>query len=223
LSQADKPNTASHRLLSSRQLWLVALMTLLWVLIAVLLLALLSTSLTIYPGVLVFATTALLMVLLIQRFAGSPLHNLNLNACQGRWLLLAVMLAVLFWWADHSITVWLDAHEQQLLQQQWRNQQAAYLSWTVLLGTVVLAPLAEELMFRGLLFNALSRHFNATYVVIITAVLFALIHFNWPAMISVLAGGLLYGWLRLRSGSVLPALLAHVIHNAMTYVLYAAV
>ncbi|MFC3193504.1 CPBP family intramembrane glutamic endopeptidase [Marinicella sediminis] len=180
-------------------------------------------SQSLYPGFLVFISTLLIMLLLVSLMGGNWRVTLQTRACDVKWLGLAVALAVIYWQLDHWFFMWLDADQMTTSQQQWHINQAAYLSWSVFAGTVVLAPLVEEVFFRGLLFNTLQVHFRAHWVIALSAGFFALIHPSWPLVVSVFLAGMMYGWLRYRAGSVLPAVLAHFIHNAMTFWLYAGV
>jgi len=215
----ERPNN----LLTPWRLWLVIITTLLWVMLSLLLVLSASDQHLLYSGVPVFLSGVLLMLLLIRLLGGSLSHNLNWQACAATWYVWAMGLALAYWLADHWFFTWLDPAQQALDQLNWQQANQSYHFSSVLLGTVLLAPLFEELFFRGVLFNALRVHLPAGWVVIVTALLFAAIHPSWPLILSVLLAGLLYGTLRHLSGSVLPALLAHLTHNGLTFVLYAGV
>ena len=76
------------------------------------------------------------------------------------------------------------------------------------------APIVEEIAFRGLLFGALVKaHINERWVVVITAGIFALIHFEPQRFLLLFAIGLLFGELRRRTGSTSAAIVAHIINN----------
>ncbi|MBM4061218.1 MAG: CPBP family intramembrane metalloprotease [Planctomycetes bacterium] len=82
-------------------------------------------------------------------------------------------------------------------------------------GIVLVAPLLEEIVFRGYLFTALDRVLPRPSVHLLTAAAFGLVHGPHYALpIGVLA--LLFGWLRARHDSLSPAALAHAVHNALT-------
>lgn len=88
----------------------------------------------------------------------------------------------------------------------------------VILTTLALVPaVCEELCFRGFVFGALRTRLTGLWTVVLSAVLFGVFH-------EVLSGGrllpstfigLALGFVRLRSGSVLPGMLLHVIHNCL--------
>ncbi|MGA3122635.1 MAG: CPBP family intramembrane glutamic endopeptidase [Polyangiaceae bacterium] len=80
----------------------------------------------------------------------------------------------------------------------------------LVVGIFVVIPLARELFFRGLLYGRLRRSAPATLTVAVTAVLFAGSSLDWRAMPSALLLGLALGWVRERTGSVVPAVAAHL-------------
>lgn len=83
---------------------------------------------------------------------------------------------------------------------------------------VTLAPIAEELMFRGLLFSVLSStRVGAIGAVALTALLFALMHFQYAGvlMLFVLIDAIYFGVARLATGSVLIPIICHMIGNSV--------
>ena len=82
----------------------------------------------------------------------------------------------------------------------------------VVLG--LLAPLAEELIFRGLLFGWLEGRWNAGVAWIVSSLAFAAALIDVAHIVLVLPLGLLFGWLRWRTGSLMPSLAAHAINNS---------
>jgi membrane protease YdiL (CAAX protease family) len=80
---------------------------------------------------------------------------------------------------------------------------------------LVLAPVAEELIFRGFLWNILERSLPRGLIWLITSLAFALYHFDPLHVLSVLPLAVALGWLRLVSGSVWPAIAAHFGNNAV--------
>jgi len=81
---------------------------------------------------------------------------------------------------------------------------------------VVAAPIFEELIFRGLLWDSLEGSIGPVATLLVTSVLFAGYHMVPIHVLSVFSTGLLIGWLRLCSGSVLPCILAHFFNNALS-------
>lgn len=85
----------------------------------------------------------------------------------------------------------------------------------LVLGIAIIAPLAEELLFRGYLYDLLERRVGATPAVIVTAWLFALFHFSFVTFIPIFMMGLWMGHLRKRTGSILPSLVFHGSNNLL--------
>ena len=78
---------------------------------------------------------------------------------------------------------------------------------------VLVAPLAEELFFRGWMLRAFTARYSLRTGVLLTAVVFAAYHLNpWQAVIA-LPLGLLFAWLVLRTGSLVPGMIGHAIVN----------
>ncbi len=90
--------------------------------------------------------------------------------------------------------------------------------WTaalVFLSAVVLAPIAEEVLFRGLLLPHLGRSLPPFTAIYLGALLFGLLHVSHGVMlIGPLVLGALLGWARLRSRGLLAPILLHVSFNA---------
>lgn len=90
-----------------------------------------------------------------------------------------------------------------------------------LLLLAVLAPVVEELVFRGLLYGWIAGRWNSLAAWLISSLLFAAAHWEPAHVILVLPLGLLFGWLRRRTDSLLPSLIAHILNNG--FALLAAV
>lgn len=98
----------------------------------------------------------------------------------------------------------------------------------------LLAPLAEEIVFRGAILRALLRALQqqntsstrhslltpTTIAIVLSALLFALIHLNPAQMPHAFVVGVLLGWMYWRTGSILPGVAYHWVNNSVAYVLY---
>jgi uncharacterized protein len=85
----------------------------------------------------------------------------------------------------------------------------------LVLVVVVGAPVVEELFFRGLLLRG-SNAVGRWPAVIISSIVFGLVHFQLVQFPALVMFGLLAGWLTVRSGSPRPAIWAHVGFNGVT-------
>jgi membrane protease YdiL (CAAX protease family) len=77
---------------------------------------------------------------------------------------------------------------------------------------------AEELVTRGLLYGAVERHAGAPAAILVTALVFAAAHvpvYGLAALPTMLAAGLLLGWLRAWSGSLAAPVAAHALADLL--------
>lgn len=107
------------------------------------------------------------------------------------------------------------------LPEEWLsayNEASAALNDTsiwALLATVIAAPLAEEVIFRGLIQSRLNRAMPSWLAVVVSALLFGLCHGQAVWMVYAFLLGLFFGWIALRSKSILPTVIAHMVFNAI--------
>lgn len=78
-----------------------------------------------------------------------------------------------------------------------------------------LAPLAEELVFRGLLYGWLAGRWSNLVAFVISSLAFAAAHAEPLHILLVLPLGFWFGWLRWRTGSLVPTIVAHMINNSI--------
>ena len=92
--------------------------------------------------------------------------------------------------------------------------------WVVVLSLGVVPGICEETFFRGFLFNGLKQHMGAASTIIVSAVAFGLFHVvlsGGAAPERILPStlmGLLLGWMAWHSGSAIPSMVLHVVHNS---------
>lgn len=89
----------------------------------------------------------------------------------------------------------------------------------VLLVMAVLPAIAEETLFRGFIQPLLRRHLNSHLAIIITSAVFALLHQQYLAFLSIFVLGCLLGYLREWSDSIWPSTILHFLNNASIVVL----
>jgi membrane protease YdiL (CAAX protease family) len=89
------------------------------------------------------------------------------------------------------------------------------------LAAAVIAPLGEEIVFRGYWLQRLQGWWGSVIAIIVSSLLFAVAH-SWSAtegagvlVIQTLVMGVILAWLRLASGSIWPAVFAHAANNAL--------
>lgn len=85
----------------------------------------------------------------------------------------------------------------------------------VAIATVLIAPIMEEVVFRGVILSRLRRAMPGWLSALISAALFGLCHGQavWIGYAFVL--GLVFAFFTLRTGSILPSMLAHILFNGI--------
>ncbi|HTI69798.1 MAG TPA: CPBP family intramembrane glutamic endopeptidase [Candidatus Limnocylindria bacterium] len=84
---------------------------------------------------------------------------------------------------------------------------------------VVIAPLVEECLFRGIFFSALRDRGYRKAAYLVSAVVFGAIHMNLVAFLPLALFGLIQAWMYERSGSLLTPIITHSLFNALPFVL----
>lgn len=82
---------------------------------------------------------------------------------------------------------------------------------------VLLVPMTEEWLFRGLLYEGLSRHFSKGLTILFQALVFAFLHPIGFYTVLYVVIGLVLGWFRAKFDSLWPGIWAHQFQNTMAF------
>ena len=113
-----------------------------------------------------------------------------------------------------SVAVSMVGPQPESLKEVVDVMRGPRMLWSSIVVFGLLAPLAEELIFRGLLFGWLEGRWNAWVAWVVSSLAFAAAHIDVAHVLLVLPLGFLFGWLRWRTGSLVPSLAAHAINNS---------
>lgn len=129
----------------------------------------------------------------------------------GKTLLLCIPLVLSAMYVLNVINEWLAL-------PNWGENTFTGMSRNVwgIIAIAIGAPLVEELLFRGAVMNHLHKAgYTPRFMIVVSALLFGLVHIN-PAQIPfAFALGLLLAWLYYRTGSLVPGILCHFINNGL--------
>ena len=131
-------------------------------------------------------------------------------------------LLLIFMIGSQALTYLLDKSPLVFVDPLYQSVSSV---WLLIFAMVIVAPIYEELIFRGLLWSAIAEQFSgATYAEhrgavvasLVTSVIFAVIHLQYGiyeiSTIVVLA--LIFCYARIKSGSLELPMLLHIINNA---------
>ncbi|MCF0208617.1 MAG: CPBP family intramembrane metalloprotease, partial [Bacteroidaceae bacterium] len=83
----------------------------------------------------------------------------------------------------------------------------------------ILVPLAEEIVFRGSVLRVFLNFNRPWLAIVISAMLFGLVHGNTAQFIHATLLGILLGYVYYKTGSILPGVFLHFINNLATFVM----
>ena len=91
-------------------------------------------------------------------------------------------------------------------------------AWVLTIFGITLAPLMEEMFFRGFLYPVLARGIGVTAAIVITGFTFALLHgsqlmYSWGPVLVIFLVGIVLTVVRARKNSVAAGLIVHVAYN----------
>ena len=87
--------------------------------------------------------------------------------------------------------------------------------WGSILSLVVVAPLTEELLVRGLILRGFLGQYSARKAILASAIFFGLLHLNPWQFIGATALGILFAWWFIETRSILSCFLGHAFANAL--------
>jgi membrane protease YdiL (CAAX protease family) len=162
----------------------------------------------------------LLTVLFAGFFATKRADALALQPPRGGWGVLPLALiplfgltgvwtALLMWWQPDVVIGDL---------RMFANLLQGEMGILALIAIGIGAPLSEELLFRGFLFSGLAKsRLGLLGTGILTAVLWTTLHFGYSifGLIEVLAIGLYFAWLLVRTGSLWVPMFCHAVYNTV--------
>jgi membrane protease YdiL (CAAX protease family) len=155
-------------------------------------------------------------VFLTVLFLKNPLHLWRVFGLGRRvdWLLVMAALALigLLDWAIYTFAPVSDVDPSDFME----SAQPAFPELAALLfSSVIVAPIFEEIVFRGFLFQGLRKKTGAIWATVISTVFFALIHTQYDiwGWISVGLTGIAACYMTLRTGSLKSAITLHALTN----------
>jgi membrane protease YdiL (CAAX protease family) len=164
------------------------------------------------------------VALFIYVLVRSRAHRTFSEAIQWRWpssalsfIAFGVGLALAIQWVSRLLPI----PKSMPVDQYFNDMTSAYMM--AMFGTT-LAPLLEELFFRGLLFQILRRWLGLATAVVLTGAAFAAIHgaqlgYSWGPVVSIFTVGVALTLVRVRAGSVAASFLVHAGYNLTLFVL----
>jgi hypothetical protein len=163
---------------------------------------------------------AIILVIVLALARGLAPATLGLRApaswrAAAGWLVASI---VAIWVIGAILNIFLKAGEEQgLVPDGWDPERAAAFAANFVVVALV-APIVEELTYRGLGFAAVRDAFGAVAAVVVTAAAFGLAHGLVVALPVLTIFGLILAWLRLRTESLYPPIILHALFNGIALI-----
>lgn len=138
----------------------------------------------------------------------------TLGPAAGLVLMVLPAVALCGWLIDHF---WQDpGGSNPMLDLVLRSPDPRALACFAFTA-IVLAPLFEEALFRGVLLPVVGSRWGGGAAVLISAAVFALAHLSLSELVPLFVLGVGLGWLRWRSGRLGASVLMHALWNSLTF------
>ena len=175
-----------------------------------------------YSRILNIITVALSMVVffvLLERKENFKLNLLANVSIQG--IVIAICCSVLFYFL---LDKGLDPIFESIFPTSKENYQQTIQSIisspiVSLIDFCIFAPILEELLMRGFILNGLYANYGIIVALLISSILFALLHFNIAQIIPSFICGIILGLIYLYTGSILSCIFAHMGYNLISYIM----
>jgi uncharacterized protein len=107
---------------------------------------------------------------------------------------------------------------QKLTQSEAQNsiehfQQYSMPLLIATISTAVFPAITEELAFRGILFTQLLKLTSGTSTIIVTGIIFGLLHFSFLSFLWLIPVGFFFGWIRYKENTIIYGIFCHFLHN----------
>jgi len=179
-----------------------------------------ATGLLNWSGILMPVFFVLLPLLILMYWRVDVVNSFALRMPKAHHLVAAVLI---------GLSAWVPAHEVNVLQErvlgspealmQGAEMMAASLagmsSEKIILLIAIIPAFCEELLFRGLLLSAFRGAGRRWTAIIVSAVIFGTFHFLLFKIPLTVGLGIVLGYLCWQSRSILPGMIAHLLHNTV--------
>lgn len=157
----------------------------------------------------VLSTAAMGIHLLVGKYV--PLDRKTWSYCSSSKVLIAsvVFILALGLWTNYlSELADLPNSMQETFEMMMRYPLG-------IIAIVIMAPIVEELLFRGAIEGYLLRKWkHPAGAIVFSSLVFGLVHGNWVQAPFAFVIGLALGWMYYRTGSLLPGILMHFVNNS---------
>ncbi len=173
------------------------------------------------------AIPMLLYTLFISKNAKTTLKDVGLKKVSGKVVGICILLGVVLYFFNSFVANFFSSI---LSLFGWENLYSQFSSTTVQLSyglvlkefvlTAILPAICEEFLHRGILLHAGKKCGNTRYCLIISSILFGLLHLNIQQFFYATILGFIMGYVSLVADSIIPSMILHFMNNALSTYFY---
>ncbi len=159
--------------------------------------------------------SALVMLFIIFLSGLVKVRKTTFTAIKGKVLFVAVALVFFSMLFLNNLVQFVDIYYPipDLMEDTFESLSHNPLG---ILSMTLLAPILEEVMFRGAIQGYLMRNYKNPYVgILVASLVFGVFHLNPIQVIYASLLGFILGWIYYRTGSLLPVVIGHVLNNSL--------
>jgi membrane protease YdiL (CAAX protease family) len=167
---------------------------------------------------------ALVFLLIIKDIKGNrdPEFKLNYLGTFNLKLLSTLLLITVgyFFWYHSSIGIWAEKIPVGKLITDYINtlwMDYKRNPFPLLSSVVVVAPVFEELFFRGILLKGFLARYKPYQAILLSAIFFGLFHLNGPQFVNAFLIGLFLGTIYFKTNSLILCITIHAVHNSVVF------
>jgi hypothetical protein len=138
--------------------------------------------------------------------------------CLFSFALLGLSYAIRICYVVIAMALGLELQPQEVI---YRMDVSGWNFLITFLSVAVIAPLTEEIFFRGFLYAGLRTRVGMPKAMLISTLFFTALHFSVDAFIPIFVLGLFLAWVYEKTGSLYPGILLHAANNGIALIVLA--
>lgn len=167
--------------------------------------------------------TFMLLILWIKRKNQIAIHNLfSFKNISINYIIPMIFIvigsAIILSELDNLLRTFLPMNEFWL--RMFSNLlDTKYGLWKTIIRIAIVAPIVEEILFRGILLKGFLKHYSVRKSIVVSALLFGIIHMNPWQFSGAFIHGIFYGWWFYKTRSLIPCILGHALNNSLSFII----
>ncbi len=158
------------------------------------------------------------MVIVIKLFKQNIAKRLKLSKVNIKTVFTVIIIALAFNIIFQSVQFLFPLSIREELFSEMDSELGDMLSVVGFIATVIVAPIAEEILFRGLILGELTKCFNVHIAIVLQAVLFGIMHGNIIWATIAFLSAVLYGYFIKKYESIFTSILGHMSVNLLSFI-----